>query len=409
MSNERQDLVKFGPFCLDLKRPRLMRDGEMVALTPKALEVLSVLVQNNGRLVEKEVLIRQVWPDTFVEDGNLSVHIFALRKALAQASGGQSYIETIPRQGFRFTANVRPVDVNSGNVILERRRRSQVTIEETEIDEYVVEPRQLAGPSTSWKHQKWIRIAALVLLLVGSLVGGTFWLRSKTPPKGSQAPAVRSIAVLPFKSLSPGADDEYLRVGVADALITKLGSVRQIIVRPISATQRFANSSEDPRVIGTNLGVEAILDGHLQRDGDRIRATVQLLRVGDGAQIWAGHFDDVFTNIFTVQDSISDQVVQSLSITLTPADARVLAKRATSSIDAYRSFLIGRHHLSKRTDEDVKKAIEYFKQAIDSGSIVCSRIWRTCGSLYSFELLQRSTPARNFSKGQGGVQKGARD
>src|SRR6185369_12669331 len=277
MSNHPQDLLEFGPFRFDLNRQRLTCNGEVVALTPKALEVLSVLVQSNGNLVEKDVLIRRVWPDTFVEDGNLSVHIFALRKALTQSSGGQNYIETIPRQGFRFTASVKTIEVNSGPLVVERRTRSQVTIEETETDaEPVTEPRRLTeGRIATGKSQKAIRNAVLGVLLVSGLVAGYFVFGSKRQLRGSP-PAVHSIAVLPFKSLSQGSDDEYLRVGVADALINKLGSIHQIIVRPMSATQRFVDSSEDPRVIGASLGVEAILDGHFQRDGDRIRATVQL-------------------------------------------------------------------------------------------------------------------------------------
>lgn len=408
MSDQPQDLLEFGPFRLDLKRPRLTCAGEVVALTPKALEVLSVLVESNGSLVEKEVLIRKVWPDTFVEDGNLSVHIFALRKALAQCSGGENYIETIPRQGFRFTANVRAIEANGGDLVLERRTRSQVTIEETESGGITesVEPLQLpeVSPATR-KHQKLIRNAALALLLVGGLIAGYLLLRPKSVQRGTQQPLVHSIAVLPFKSLSPGSDDEYLRTGVADSLINRLGNIHQIIVRPMSATQRYLDSTEDPRIIGANLGVEAVLDGHLQREGDRIRATVQLLSVRDGSQIWAGRFDDVFTNIFAVQDSISDQVVRSLSISLTPADARVLAKRATRSTDAYRTYLIGRHHLSKRTDDDIKKAIDYFKQAIDQDPLYAVA-YAGLGEAYTLSSYYSAVPPReSFPKAKAAAEK----
>lgn len=371
MSNEPQDLFQFGPFRFDLRRPRLTRNGEVVALTPKALEVLGVLVESNGELVEKDFLIKRVWPDTFVEDGNLSVHIFNLRRALGQSAGGQNYIETIPRQGFRFTAAVQKIDENGIDLIVERRTRSQVTVQEIEGGiEKEISPattqRQLPGASSiGWRPVRVISIAAVVALLLGGLGAGYFLMRGKPSDNKPGAPLVRSIAVLPFKSLSGGSDDEYLRVGVADALITKLGNLHQIVVRPTSATQRYVDTKEDPQTIGRALGVEAVLDGHLQRDGDRIRATAQLVSVRDGSQIWAGRFDDIFTNIFAVQDSISDQVVHSLSIKLTPADAKLLAKRATQNTEAYRSYLLGRHFVSKRTDSDNKKAIAHFKQAID--------------------------------------------
>jgi len=301
---------------------------------------------------------------------------------------------------------VKAIEVSNGHVVVERRTRSQVTIEETETDsEPLTEARRLkVGRLATRKSQKAIRNAVLALLLLSGIIAGYLVFGPKRLLSKSQPP-VHSIAVLPFKSLSPGSDDEYLRVGVADALINKLGSIHQIIVRPMSATQRFVDSSEDPRVIGASLGVEAILDGHFQRDGDRIRATVQLISVRDGAQIWAGRFDDVFTNIFTVQDSISDQVVRSLSISLTPADARVLAKRTTQSIDAYRYYLIGRHHMSKRTDDDIKKAIEYFKQAIDEDPFYAVAYGGLAESYTLSSYYSAVAPRESFPKAKAAAQK----
>jgi DNA-binding winged helix-turn-helix (wHTH) protein/TolB-like protein/Flp pilus assembly protein TadD len=410
MSNEPQELFEFGPFRFDTRRPRLTRDGEVVALTPKALEVLAVLVQSDGELVEKDVLIRRVWPDTFVEDGNLSVHIFNLRRALGQSPGGQNYIETIPRQGFRFTAAVQKIDANGIDLVVEHRTRSRVTIQEIEGGiEKTIPPetvqRQLPGAgSTAWRPVRVLGVAVSVLLL-GGLVGGYFLMRGKSSDKKLEAAAVHSIAVLPFKSLSPGADDEYLRVGVADALITKLGTLRQIVVRPTSAIQRYVDTNEDPQSIGRALGVQAVLDGHLQRDGDRIRATAQLVSVRDGSQIWAGRFDDVFTNIFAVQDSISDQVVHSLSIDLTPADAKLLARRATQNTEAYRSYLLGRHFVSKRTDSDNRKAIDYFKQAIDQDPLYGSA-YAGLAEAYTLSSYYSGVPPREaFPKAKAAAEK----
>ena len=132
MSNQTQLFYEFGPFRLDQEKRRVTRDGEIVSLTPKAFDLLEVLVQRGGQLVEKDDLMKQVWPGTYVEEGNLSVHIFALRKALREDDAGQSYIETVPRQGYRFTSPVREVRSNDGELIVERQTRSQVTIEEHE-------------------------------------------------------------------------------------------------------------------------------------------------------------------------------------------------------------------------------------------------------------------------------------
>ncbi len=132
MSNQPQHLYEFGPFQLDTEKRRVMRDGEIVSLTPKAFELLTVLVQRGGQVIEKDELMRQVWPETFVEEGNLSVHIFALRKALGENGDGQGYIETVPRQGYRFISSVQELKADGAALIVEKHTRSLVTIEEHE-------------------------------------------------------------------------------------------------------------------------------------------------------------------------------------------------------------------------------------------------------------------------------------
>src|SRR5688572_1080307 len=130
MSNPTKRFYEFGPFRLDPMRHRLTRDGELIPLTPKALELLLALIQHGGKVVEKDELMQRVWPDTFVEESNLSVHVFALRKALGETIEGQSFIETVPRQGYRFTAKVRDVGRSGAELVVERRTLSRVIIEE---------------------------------------------------------------------------------------------------------------------------------------------------------------------------------------------------------------------------------------------------------------------------------------
>ena len=366
MNNEQKALYAFGPFQFDCARSRLTLNDEVIPLSPKALEILKVLVESGGALVEKDALMQKIWPDTFVEDGNLSVHIFALRKALSRFENGNAYIETVPRQGFRFTPPVSLISPPAETLTLERRVRSQLTIEDTE-SLAVMEPANspLLGDGLRTRRW-WIGIGAIVLVAVA---GVFLFLRPRNLQNKTSVVKVQSLAVLPLKSFSNDTDDEVFRVGLADALITKLSTIRQIVVRPTSSIIRYSDSKDEPQAIGRALGVDSVLDGHLQRDGDRIRVTLQLVNVKDGSQIWANQVDDTFTNIFNLQDSISDQVLRSLSITLTPDDQKFLAKRYTRNTDAYHDFLIGRHYLHKRTDEGVKKAIEHFKLAIDKDPV----------------------------------------
>ena len=260
--------------------------------------------------------MKRVWPDTTVEEGNLAFNISTLRKALRDDPQRHEFIVTIPGEGYQFVAGVR-----AGFDELEVRERIRVTIEEDEKPE-----AKLSAPHTS----------------------------------------VRSIAVLPFKPLVAESRDEYLELGIADALITALSSTRQIIVRPTSAISKYAQTQQDPLTAGRELEVEAVLEGSLQRDGARIRVTARLLSVNDGSPLWAGKFDEKFTDIFTVQDAISERVTAALSLRLSGEERKRLTKRYTENSEAFQLYLMGRYHWSRFfTAESAGKGLEYFKKAIE--------------------------------------------
>jgi TolB-like protein/Tfp pilus assembly protein PilF len=184
-------------------------------------------------------------------------------------------------------------------------------------------------------------------------------------PLGRQT---RSVAVLPFKTLGTiqTNDDEFLGLGLADALITTLSNLRQLVVRPTNSVVRFTDPAQDLLIAGNELGVDAVLDGRVQRAGERVRVTVQLVSVMDGAPLWAEKFDEKWTDIFTVQDSISKQVAQALLLQLSGAEHRLLTKRETKNIDAYQSYLRGRYYWNKFTEESFQRAIACFMEAIHS-------------------------------------------
>jgi TolB-like protein/Tfp pilus assembly protein PilF len=209
-----------------------------------------------------------------------------------------------------------------------------------------------------------IALAAASLLAL-ALIG---WLLfSPRSPKVSGATAqVKTIAVLPFKMLNADATDEYLGVGLADTLITQIGRIPRLIVRPTRAVQKYAEThTSDPLAAGRELRVEAILDGTVQRDADNLRVTARLLRVGDGAMLWSGKFDEKFTDVFAVQDSISQEVAAALIWNLSGADRELLSKRHTDNPEAYRLYLKGRYFWNKRTSPGLQQSIAYFRQAID--------------------------------------------
>ncbi|MDX6695821.1 MAG: eukaryotic-like serine/threonine-protein kinase [Blastocatellia bacterium] len=177
---------------------------------------------------------------------------------------------------------------------------------------------------------------------------------------------MRTIAVLPFKNLGGAetGDDQYLGLGMTDALITTLSNLRQLVVRPTNAVVRFTDPVQDLLIAGNELGVDVILDGRVQRAGERVRVTVQLVSVQDGAPLWAEKFDEKWTDIFTVQDSISAQVTQALMLQLSGAERRRLAKHETESADAYQAYLRGRYYWNQFTEEGFQRAIASFMEAI---------------------------------------------
>jgi TolB-like protein len=175
---------------------------------------------------------------------------------------------------------------------------------------------------------------------------------------------VNSIAVLPFKPLGTEGSDEVLGLGMADALITKLSNLRKIVVRPTSAVLKYTGPGHDPLAVGRELSVDSVLDGKIQKLGDRVRVTVQLVRVRDGLPLWAEKFDEQFTSIFAVEDSISEQVTKALVLKLTGEEKKQLSKHYTESPEAYQLYLKGRYFWNKRAAEDLEKSIKFFEQAI---------------------------------------------
>jgi DNA-binding winged helix-turn-helix (wHTH) protein/tetratricopeptide (TPR) repeat protein len=303
-------LYSFGPFQLNASEQLLLRDGQALPLKPKVFDVLAVLVENSGRVVCKDELMKQVWPDSFVEEGNLAVSIFEIRKVLGGSENGHRYIETVPRRGYRFVACVAEAD------------QPMALQEQSRPDD------------------------------------------SRMPVVSAGYPSISgcSIAVLPFRFIG-ATGNEHLGLGMADALITRLSNLRQMTVRSTSAVRKY-NGSLDSVAAGKELGVEWVLDGSVQKSRTRIRVTVQLVRVGDGGLMWGDKFEERFADIFAVEDSISEQVAKALEPRLTVDDKKAITRRYTQSVEAYDAYLKGRFFFDKRSPEGLSKGIEYFNQAI---------------------------------------------
>jgi eukaryotic-like serine/threonine-protein kinase len=225
------------------------------------------------------------------------------------------------------------------------------------------------------RHYWYIAGAGLSVIALAAILFSTGtklpWLntvRPSTTPAGANSTrlaAVRSIAVLPFQPLGRDMGDELLGLGMADAVIGRMSNLKQLAVLPTSAVAKYKGSASDPLAAGRALGVDAILSGTIQRSDDRIRATVQLIRVASGRTVWSEKFDQTFTDIFGVQDAISDNVARSLALNLTSDEQKQLAKRYTTNASAYDEYLMGLYFWNKRSRDDLEKAIDHFGRAVE--------------------------------------------
>jgi DNA-binding winged helix-turn-helix (wHTH) protein/TolB-like protein/Flp pilus assembly protein TadD len=379
MSNAVSYLYEFGPFRLDPTERLLLRDGHPVPLTPKAFDVLMVLLQHSGHLVEKKELIEAVWPTSFVEEGNVSVMIHALRKAFGSDHRDHTYIETVSKRGYRFAAEVKLIEFAPfpPASLIQRGQFEPAASPRLTVALPTISLRSSSSSAASSDLERPLpprveggrRLFWLLLALVPVVATGTFlWMKiaplNKPVAVASPAALARSLAVLPFATIGENTDDIYLGLGISDAVTTKLGNTRKIVIRPTSAMARYVGAARDPEAAGREQKVDAVLDGRIQRAGDRIRLTVQLIRVSDGAQMWGDTFDEKYTNIFAVEDTVSEQVARSIRLELTGEEQKRLTQRATENSAAYQAYVKGRFFWNKRTTEGLQKGLEYFQEAV---------------------------------------------
>jgi DNA-binding winged helix-turn-helix (wHTH) protein/TolB-like protein/Flp pilus assembly protein TadD len=360
---------EFGAFQFDAARQTLTRDGSTAQLKGKASELLQVLVEHSGEVLDKDQLMKFLWPDTVVEENNLTVHMTALRKALGDSPNEQRYIATIPGRGYRFVADVRQ-PARDAQIIIAERTRASLMIEECDAngldDAASMRPAdQPLSPMPLLLERRrtrgWaIAVAAMLIALVGA---AAVYLRLRKPDHAVPRSTSKTIAVLPFKVMS-AEPDEYLGMGLADALITRLGNLSQVVVRPTSMVRKYSGVETDPVEAGQALKVDAVLEGSIQRLKEQIRVTVQLVNVTDGTHLWTAKFDEQFTQLFAVEDSISQRLTEALSLALSGGEKERLRHHYTENSQAYQLYLRGRYYIDSLTKEGFKKSFEYLNQAL---------------------------------------------
>ena len=345
----RNDRYTFGAFTVDPQRRLLLKSGQPIAVSGKAFDILLFLVRNPGRVVDKNELMEHVWPGQAVEDANLTVSISALRKALGDRPGDPAYVVTVAGRGYQWIA-----DVNAGGAPPDAAPHESARMNAGTFEGVPIAPRR--------RYSGYLRAVAIVLaVVVVAFVGSRFvlWRRA------ARHEPVRSLAVLPFRPLVAGVRNESLELGLADILVTRLGNLNQLIVRPTSAIRRYGSPDQDPLAAGRELGVDAVVEGTIHRTGDEIKVTARLIRVADGSSLWAGEFDERFTSVLQVEDAISENVARALRIQLTGTELSRLTRHGTEDSDAYWEYVAGRYEWNKLTPEGWTKSVDHFERAIE--------------------------------------------
>ena len=330
---------RFGCFWLSPETQVLLRDGDVVPLPPKAVETLLVLLRSAGQPVDKDTLIQTVWPNTFVEENNLAHHISVLRKTLGNGEDGKSYIETIPKRGYRFVGDVKEAVEEGGG--------AQHT------------PAAAVGtPAQSLLTRRRLT-AAIALPVVGALVF-VWWLSRRGPT----TPLFESLAVLPFQNLSGDPGQDYVSDGLTESLIVETAKIGGIRVISRTSIMQYKDERKPLPQIARELNVGAVLEGSVARFGDRARVTVQLFDAAQDKQLWVETYERDLTEIPQLWGEVANAVARGIQARVSPEQRARLAGRPVKR-EAFEAYLRGRYYWNKRTADNIHKAVEWFRKAID--------------------------------------------
>lgn len=365
MSRQDSQVFEFGTFRLVPQEHLLLNEGKPVSLTPKSFDLLRVLVENAGHLVEKRELMDLVWPDSFVEEANLSVKMSEIRRALGEAPNEQRFIETVPRRGYRFVAEVSertengtrtetaPVDESGSSPIAPETPSAPAT----------VLPRELPGRG-SLHRGLLIGVSTAVLLAALVFVLDIGGLKSRLIPPADQTP-IRSIAVLPLQNLSGDQSQEYFADGMTEALITHLAKVRSLQVPSRTSVMQYKGVQQPLPEIARKLNVDAVVEGSVQRFGDRVKITVQLIHAPADRHLWSQTYERDLHDVLALQNEIARTITQQIQINLSPQEQTSLASYPRQvDPEAYDRFLLGKYYANRQSDGDNKTTIAMFERSV---------------------------------------------
>ena len=366
--------VRFGAYSLDLRAGELRKGGSRIRLQEKPLRVLALLTERPGELVTREELKRRLWPeDTFVDfETGLNTAVSKLRDALSDSADKPRYIETIPRRGYRL---IIPVERAAAGEEARAANPPGISLAAPAIEisldrdpaDRAAQQGDVARDTAELQAISRRREAfafGLVLIVVATAV--SFALRYSRP-RPAPPPGRAMLAVLPFDNLTGDPGEDYVTDGFTEEMITQLGELnhQQMGVIARTSAMSYKHSSKSIRQIAQELGVNYVLEGSIRKAGDGLRITAQLIRADDQTHLWAHEYDRRLGDLARLQGEVAQDIAHEIQIQLTPQEQMALSGAGTPVPEAYRSYLLGRYQLNKRSPDGMQAAIGSFNEAIE--------------------------------------------
>ena len=366
MKTEPSKLVRFGVFEVDLQTSELWKQGRRVRLREQPCRILSILLEERGAVVTREELTKRLWSEgTFVDfDHSLNTAVMRLREALGDSSDHPRFIETLPRHGYRFIAQVEEVPP------VDARRADSGNDRPPENDSLVTASAERVVPSS--KTNSPLRFTKRTLLIAGLFTFATalfafvtlHFVRAGAAVDLRGAP-IKSLVVLPFENLSEDKDQQYFTDGMTDELTAHLAKIHQLRVISRTSAMGYKGTHKTLSEIASDLHVDAVIEGTVLRSGNRVRITAELVQVSTDRHLWAETYESPIDDVLALQSRVATAIANEIRVNLTPEEQRLLANSKPVSAEAYENYLKGRYYWNKRSEEGLRKAIEYFQAATE--------------------------------------------
>lgn len=333
-----KELYEFGDFTLDVRQKNLRRDGQAIPLQPKVFDMLVFFAENSGELVSRDDLMRAVWAGTFVEETNLRFCIHSLRKALGKTADGKDYVETIPKRGYRFVAEV---SKKSAAPVAEKVAEEIAPIQEeiSESKNSLEIPPQVVVEKNHFAKRRWL-IGAVAVAAIGCLILAFTIGKKRAPVATANALSFSRLAVLPFETI--GERERVMQIGLTDSMISNLGKIKNLDVLSIASVRRYAGQNFDAAAAGRELSADAVLSGSFRFDGEKIQVIANLRRTADGAAIWSETFTVQGKTDFERETAIALRAARLLSLKIADAEDEQSIANENLNPEAVQHYLAAR-------------------------------------------------------------------